>query len=241
MRKIAFFVEGQTEASFIQKLLEEIVNEKYISIIITTYSRGGRSGTPRSGVIESEKIVSDEKYIANICISGTDNRVNSDISDNLQTLKDSGFELIVGLRDLRGDLHGHPATLADLPKMENANKQIFKGKLPNVHIVIAVMEIETWFIGETNHYLNIDPRLTPDLITGSVACIGINPYIDDLTLIMKPAETLHNIYSLVNKNYSKKIRERTINALDFANVYLGLPSKIGKIKELIDILDAFLI
>lgn len=239
MKKVAIFVEGPTEAYFVKRFLEEILHKK--NITIQTFSgSGGSPSNPRVFTLLSCNHASNELYLANIYISNTDNRVNSDIIDNYTTLKGNGFSLIIGLKDLRGEHKNIPVTLSDLPKFESAEDMIFK-KYPEIKSVIAVMEIETWFIGETNHYVNIDPSLTATLIQANTSVIGSDPYTCVLETITDPAETLDRIYHLVGKKYSKDKthRERTINALDIANMYLSLPNRIMKLKDFVNAIDSF--
>lgn len=242
MKKIAFFVEGETEAFFVEKYLKEVVSQRNITFKTAKFSGGKNNSLRIVNLVNQVKSTSAEKYIVNIYISGCDNRVNSDIRDNITSLKNVGFQQIIGLKDLRGVINGRNTTINDLPLFEQANKLMFNGYIPQVNVIIAVMEIETWFIGETNHYEQISPSLTYTLIVNSQCFIKINPYISDLTTITHPAETLNDIYSLVGAKYnkSKSERERTINALDFSNFYFNLPSRIRQVKNFVDLVDSFL-
>jgi hypothetical protein len=104
------------------------------------------------------------------------------------------------------------------------------------------MEIETWFLSETNHYPLIDQNLNQTLIASNQSSLGFNPFTDDLTLRVQPAEDLRKIYRLVRKTYNKKknVRIRTINALDYSNIYFNLRNNILKIDDLISSIDDFL-
>ncbi|RKZ50668.1 MAG: hypothetical protein DRR16_09525 [Candidatus Parabeggiatoa sp. nov. 3] len=237
MKKIAIFVEGETECEFVSKFIKEVIGQKNISI--DSYKGSGGKKYPRTYVLLAKSSITDEKYYALIYVSGTDNQVNHDIKRKLPTLKAQGFDKIVGLRDLRGEQKGSEMSLADLPKLELASKVIEKYCFPlATHIVIAVMEIETWFLAETNHYACIDEKLTKTKILSK---LGFNPYTDDLTLRLKPAEDLKKLYQMVGKSYSKKRdhRERTIECLDYANIYIELKNRIVKLKELVIEIDQF--
>jgi len=237
MIKIAFFVEGPTEADFVRTYLKELTCKRGL-ITVKKYSGGKTS--PRV-YTQTYRDNAGTDYVVDIYVSGTDNRVNSDILDNLATLAASGFSAIVGLRDLRGQkTDGSMFCLADLAGIERANQRIFAGKTPPVHPVVAVMEIETWFMAETNHYKKIDSALTKTLITSNAAALGVNPYTDDLTRVTQPAETLNDIYHLAGKAYSKSAahRQRTINALDYANLYTNVPARLVKLDEFVKIVDS---
>lgn len=238
MRKIAFFVEGQTEADFVKRYLKEITSKK--GLITVKEGHGGKKG-PRVFTQTYQEGDAGKDYQIDIYVSTADNRVNSDIRDNLTTLGRSGFEMIVGLRDLRGQKNDQSEyTLADLPTVERVSNTIFARSIPPVKPFIAVMEIETWFMAETNHYQAIDSSLTVDIIKDNEANIGINPYIDDLTQVKQPAETLDKIYQLAGKHYGKSAaaRQKTIDALDYANMYINVPARLAKFDEFSRIVDS---
>ncbi|MCK5524436.1 MAG: DUF4276 family protein [Thiomargarita sp.] len=244
MKKIAIFVEGETELEFVSKLLKEVIGEKNISI--DAYKRIGGKKTERVDLLLSKSSITDAtKYYATIYVSSTDGRVVSDIIEYCQNLKKepkNSFNQIIGLRDLRGEQNGRKMNLTDLPKLELASKVVEQHCSPlPTHIVIAVMEIETWFLAEINHYACIDAKLTKTQILSEIDNLGFNPYTDDLTLRLEPAEDLKKLYQIVGKSYSKKRehRERTIECLDYANIYINLKNQIVKLKELVIEIDKF--
>ncbi len=238
MKKFAFFVEGPTEAEFVRSYLNEVTSQRGI---VTQYEATGGNGNNPRVYSQTFRDNAGSDFIINIYVSGTDNRVNSDILDHLSSLAASGFSVVIGLRDLRGQKNdGRCFTLADLPVVEGATHRIFAGKTPPVYPVIAVMEIETWFMAETNHYEKIDPSLTQAFIVSQASSLGVNPYTDDLTQVSQPAEKLSDIYHLAGKTYDKTAtrRRRTINALDYANMYLNIPARLVKFEEFTRIIDS---
>lgn len=241
MKKIAFFVEGPTEGDFIIKLLKEYTNEK--CFVKTFIGQGGKK-TPRVFIYKYSNIEKNKEYEVHIFISTADNRVNSDVRDHIDSLRIAGFSNIVALKDLRGDKQPNvPRTLADLPIVEHIEKLMFSSANPPVSSVIAVMEIETWFIAETNHYVSIDSGLNRSLIESNAAIIGANPYTDDLTQVAMPAEMLDKIYQLRGKHYGKSetTRKKTIDSLDYANLYVNVPSRLVKLQEFFNILDSIFV
>lgn len=242
MKKLGIFVEGETELDFVSKLLEEIAGKNNLTIIQHKFSGDGvRTGGIRTmNFIKRSNAGEEEKLQAWIYVSGTDNRVNQDIKDQYHSLKTSNFDKIIGLKDLRGEINGITLTISHLPQIE-LGARVIEQYCSDIHtkIVIAVMEIETWFLAETNHYSCIDNRLTSSLINANTPNLGFNPYTDDLTLRATPTEDLKKIYQLVGKSYSKRetARKRTINCLDYSNIYLSLKNKIDKLDELIVEID----
>ncbi len=206
MKKIAIFVEGETESEFIGCLLKKIAGRKHISIKTFKLS-GGKNNTQRIVRFVGESNSNQAKYEVFIYISSTDNRVASDILEQTQALEHQGFECVLGLRDLRGDKDNKKLTLNDLARMESFSEFIKTRCSPlRVHIVIAVMEIETWFLAEINHYECVDNGLTKEVVCSNN--VGFNPCTDDLTLRPEPAEDLKHIYQIAGKSYTKSAAHR---------------------------------
>ena len=237
-KRIAFFVEGYTEWYFVMEYLKEIISKKGFTFRIFSGKYGSPS-KPRkfTSITTSGK---GTKYEALIYVSGTDSQVNSDILDQCISLHSKGTGLIIGLKDLRGNHKGIQGTLKNLPIFERADKFTFR-TYPYVKSIIAVMEIETWFIGETNHYQRIDAKLTKTLIQSNKTFIGLDPYSCVYEKIEQPAETLRDIYRLAGETYSKnrKRTKRTVKSLDYVNMYYNEKGKISKLSEFIDAIDNF--
>ncbi len=205
-KKLAFFVEGQTEQVFIQKLLLEIAGRHNITIDVVQ-TRG--SGPARTVVISGHS-AANTQYYALVCDCGTDNRVASDINDNYSGLIAQGFSFILGLRDV------YPEPDAKIPAMRAAIAKILPKGTIAAHLVLAIREIEAWFIVEDRHYPAIHPDLTPELIK---ARLNIDTRSVAAESIAHPAGTLHDIYQLQGRGYINKKRwqvERTVHALDYA-------------------------
>jgi hypothetical protein len=100
------------------------------------------------------------------------------------------------------------------------------------------MEIETWFIAELNHYENIDIDLTLEKVKTYIDLENIENFEKDIS---HPADTLHQIYQLKDKAWKKKENQikRTVNALNYENLYLNTTKEIPSLKQLIDELDNF--
>ena len=190
MKRLAIFVEGQTEKIFVRKLLEEIAGKNNIAI----EDRDLKLGNKVSRIIELRMIdrVTDlTKYYVLIYNSGTDNRVGSDIREQYNNLVIAGYEKIIGLRDLFPDF-----TIDQINEAKRGLQSVLpKGKIP-AHIVLAVMEVEAWFLAEWNHFLKVDARLTTDFIKDN---LGFDPAIDDMESRSHPAEDLHQIYQLIGR------------------------------------------
>ena len=108
----------------------------------------------------------------------------------------------------------------------------------SVLFVLGVMEIEAWFLAEHTHFQRIHPDLEPNRIN---AKLGFNPSSDDMQMRTHPTEDLRNIYALENLAYNKTRNkvQRTIEVLDYADIYLSHRSKFPDVAMLMTKLDEF--
>ena len=241
-KKMAFFVEGQTEQVFIEKLLLEMAGGRSISIRLAKLSGGGaKSGSPRierhiPNSLSHETLPTHEALIYDC---GTDNRVLSDILDSVEKLANTGYCCVIGLRDL------YPKRESELSSLEKSIERGIQLKknvitIP-VSVIVAVHEVEAWFLSEITHFTHIDPALTKEKIIASFPTLGFNPYQDDMTKREHPANDLNELYKLAGKAYKKTKShvERTVNHLSYTNIQT-LREKIEKLNALLSAIDRFL-
>jgi len=234
LKKIAIFVEGQTEQIFVSKLIREIAGEKNISI--TEQKVFGGTTVPRQIIHLCSTVEPTAKYQALIHDCANDEKVASEIRVNFPTLQSQGYSQIIGLRDL------YPEPQSSLPLMKrglSVTERACTNTNLSTNIVIAVREVEAWFLAECTHFTCIHPSLT---IPNIVSSIGFNPCTDDMRLRNHPATDLHNIYQLVGLTYSKRKNqvEDIVNCLDYANLYMHVRSNIQELDEFITHIDDFL-
>ena len=233
MGKIAIFVEGQTEGMFAVQLLKEIVGRH--NILIKEEKLRGQPNSDRAYYILSASIrdTGYPCYALVVNCSGGGERVVSVIRENYDTLVANGFQAIIGLRDVYPDV-----TYEELPQLREGLKKYLKANPIGVVFVLAVMEIEAWFIAEYTHFARVNHQLTMARIRGKV---GFDPSRDDVGLRGHPARDLDQIYSLVGWRYKKHQMEvrRTLNLLDFGQIYLVLGERILDLKNLNDSIDQF--
>jgi hypothetical protein len=246
MKKIAFYVEGLTEQLFINKLLIEIAGQKNIEIELERFQGSGKKhGKEIYPKTTSQPINPKHHALIFDCVG--DGGVKSRILEDHQQLFLQGYGEIVGLLDL------YPKPKLDLARFEtNLTNGVVKNggsiipALPsNTTIIVVVEEIESWFLSECNHFECIDAKLNNSFITSNM---DFNPCTDDMTTLSHPSEDLHKIYQLVGKAYldkndkkCKKRIERTVECLNYADIYLVLRNRITKLNNLISKIDAFLV
>jgi hypothetical protein len=229
VKKLAIFVEGQTEQIFVEKLLKEIAG--IINISIEIQSKEGRNFAT---LIMKDTITSTTIFYVLIYNSGGENNVVSDMKDQYNSLSGSGYEQIIGLRDV------YPIPLSQKSRLQSGlRSSLPKGSIP-INIVLAVMEIEAWFLAEYNHLLKIDPLLTPERIQ---LIFGFNPQTDDMEQRPNPANDLKKIYNSVGKGYNKREKElnRLASNLDYDFLYMHLANTVTSLGEFIGYIDKFMI
>jgi hypothetical protein len=149
-----------------------------------------------------------------------------------ENLTRSGYSRIIGLRDVRPKF-----TYAEIPRLEMNLPKYIRTSLAPVTFILAIMEIEAWFLSEATHFQRIDPSIT---VAAIKATLGFDPENDDMGQRFTPAEDLNNCYRIGGKTYTKRQAQVTIHALDYTYMYVELQNKIRYLQRLIAEIDAFL-
>ncbi|MBK5722457.1 DUF4276 family protein, partial [Dysgonomonas sp. Marseille-P4677] len=202
--------------------------------IIQKQFRGGVN-IPKVEIVKNLSFSRNPKYEVLIFDCGSDNRVKSEILYNIENLRKNGYEMIVGLRDL------YPMPIDDLEKLEKGLRFLpnkLKDEAQYFDIVIAIHEIEAWFLAETNHLKKIDKRLTGKFIKDK---LGFDPYTIDAQSRVHPAKDLDDIYRLVGRSYTKRYNTTTriVNKLDFNSIRFNLRYEIRPLDRLLKIIEKF--
>lgn len=230
VKRLAIFVEGQTEQLFLQTLIEEIAGKKQIDVHSIVY---GTAALAKLELTKKRIFRANLKYWVLLMNCQNDEKVKSVIIEQRPTLTKAGYSLILGLRDL------YPKTLADL----EAVKRNIAYRLPTsgipIHILVAVTEVEAWFLQDYTHYAEIDPELNH---TEFKNLFGFDPMLDSAETVPWPSNLLHRIYQSVGKAYTKSRAhvQRTVHVLDYAEMYVTFPVRLPHLRELIGRIDGFL-
>jgi len=234
MKRMAIFVEGQTEQIFVHKLIKEMLGKDRVSIILKR-SVGG-TNIPKQELVKHYAVARKPEFYVLINDCGSDNRVKSEILENLENLSEKGYKCIVGVRDL------YPLPEKDYERLEkglNFLPSEYKMYRRLFNIIIIIQEVETWFLGETHHYRKVDKRLNGQLIN---KVLGFNPFTTNPMQRHHPSKDLNDIYQLVGKSYTKRhwqVNKLVNNHLDFNNIITNLKYEIPSLGELIDSIDRF--
>lgn len=229
MRKLALFVEGETEVAFSERLLSEVANQSDIEIEITTFGGSGSARVLRSVYTPNP---SAARFYALIFNCGNDERVLTGIVDRLDALRAGGYELVLGLRDV------YPETPTRHSALDRSARATLSQAAIEAEIVFAIREIEAWFIAEWSHFSRIDSRLTRDHIREELDVDVADMNVED---VPHPSKLMGQIYGLAGRRYRKgRFRQRqTLSALDFDEMYLTAPARATALARLIELISGF--
>ena len=231
MNKLAIFVEGYTEIVFVEKLIEEIAGKNKV-LIEHRKIRGGSKTRRTMRVIKAAKPHTGQTYYVLLVDCGGDDLVKSRIQEEHANLTRNGYSKLIGIRDVRPKFsHG------DISKLEAGLLKYIKTSLIPVTFILAILEIEAWFLTEATHYPRIEPSITVSAIKTN---LGFDPENDDMEQRLYPADDLNACYAIGGKTYVKHDAKITVDALDYALIYTELRGKIGYLSHLISAIDAFL-
>ena len=231
MKKIALFVEGLTEQLFAIKYITEVFGGDKVAISSNKIT-GGNKCEHTIKTIRIDSLDANKEYFVLIYDCGGESTVKSYILNQKDSLFKSGYSQIIGFLDV------FPNKISDL---ENVRKRLYYGipqKPIAISIILSIMEIESWFLSESSHFSRIDSNLDCSTIFKN---LGFNPEVDDIELRENPAKDLHECYQIVGMSYTKTEKRliRTINALDFGEIYFNLPERVTSLKEFKIQLDDF--
>lgn len=230
MKKLAIFVEGQTELHFTHKLLEEIagygkinfeLKKQHAGIMIEIRSTGAPLETAEFQIL--------------IVNCGGDGSVKSSILERKDRLIAKGYSAIFGLLDL------YPKQITELTRFENGLSKGLEDENIEIKIYIAVAEIEAWFLNECTHFQKVSPILTAEEIKTHSK---FNPATDSAEdLVRHPAGLLDKIYTLAGKNYKKREAEthRLISKIDFGEIYVTVREKSNSLRNFLEGLENFMV
>lgn len=230
MNRLAVFVEGYTEVVFVKKLIEEIAGNKVQ--IEHREIRGGSRTRRTMALIEATKPETGLKYFVLLMDCGGDDLVKTRILEEHDNLTKKGYSRIIGIRDVRPKF-----SHADIPRLEANLPKYVKTSLIPVQFILAIMEIEAWFLAETTHYPKLDPAIT---VVAIKTILGFDPESDDMQQRLAPADDLNNCYAIGGKTYVKHRAKDTVDALDYALIYMEIWKKFKYLGLLIGSIETFL-
>ena len=199
--KVAIFVEGQTELIFVREYLLRKYEYEINIECRTLYTDSDYKTT------KYDYLNPSSTFLVSIINVGNDVAVLSRIKYREKYMWQSGYDKILGLRDMYSKQYRESSITIDdnitTRFIDGFNNQISKMLQPaKIKFYFAIMEIEAWFLALTSVLEKIDNRLTVDFILTNLN-IDLNS-IDPEKEFFQPSETLDKIYKLIDKGYKKK-------------------------------------
>jgi len=232
MIKIGVFVEGQTENIFITRLLAEYLGyEKFEVESIRLMGNKAR-------IIRKRAIHSGVQIYVLIYDVGSDEKVVSALVERAEKMvKKDNYQYLLALRDLYPNKRQEKLNIIN--KVQKVfSKFVFAYRLK---FVLAIMEIEAWFLADYGLFKRIDERLTPQYIHEK---IGEDLIKNDPENYQHPAHIIDNIYRLIGRRYKKREKqcyEITSNIdYDFLCLDEGIKSKISSFFYFLKCIDSML-
>jgi hypothetical protein len=225
MSNIAIFLEGQTELIFVEFLLFEMFGYQNLRIERQLQHGGlyheiGFRGAPPNCANHTVLLVN----------CACDGKVLPAIEERAKKLQRAGYDRILGLRDI------YPRPSDELEEICSLTAKRLELMPIPCKIVIAVREIEAWFIADTKHFVLHNPLLTSEFIQQK---IGVDIAQLDVEKIRHPSGLLGEIYKLVGGAYGKKLKEahRLVYHLNYEYLYLEAADSVPALKKFLDELD----
>ena len=231
MKKIALFVEGQTEQILTEKIIREIIGKHGFSVENYKFS-GGKKSFRKPLCLATHSSNGNMEYYFVIYDCGGNEKVQSDIRERLDTLREESFSLIIGIRDV------YPET--NIAKLKHYLYFGMSAKSDiSVKIILAINEIEAWFLAEETHYPVISKKIS-FVTANEIAGIDVSKHSTET--IPHPSDTLKRIYMKGGTTYdkSKYKVQRTVDALNYENLYLNVRNRNNSLNEFLTCLDGLI-
>ena len=186
-RKIAVFVEGQTERIFVREFLLRWYEYNGERLGIKCYKLFAESLCDAPWDFAPDPECENFYQIVDV---GNDKKVLSKMLAEAENLKDAGFELVIGLRDMYSADYRSEVRLSQCIDPE-INRKFIEGAAKvlaghnssiEMQLHFAIMEVEAWIIALLGH---------------------CPPDIDPETTIFHPAEELKRIEKDKGSDYAK--------------------------------------
>jgi hypothetical protein len=232
MDKMAIFVEGQTEQEFAKELVYAIAGAHHVHI--DTVKGYGGARYPRQFLeVNASRPDPRKDYYVLIYDCATDSRVLPDIIEQYDGLVSQRYREILAIRDV------FPQLPADIPTIRSDFIALAPSSSIAPLLVLAVMEMEAWFLAEHSHFPKLHHSLTNAAI---LAVLGYDPGVHDVQLIAHPAADLKRAYDIAGLGYNKSRAhvQRTVTVLDYALFYLDLVARLPDLHALVRRIDQFL-
>ena len=202
MKQVAIFTEGQTELIFIRYLVGLEIGWEKISIRCISLADN------KSNLAGLSQENPNADILFQIINVGNDEGVLTAIKEREERLLKSGFNKILGLRDMYSKNYLKRADRKIVPNVisqfiENAKNTIQDMSSPGqIFFHFAIMEVEAWFLAMWVVFGRLNTTLTVQYIEQNLnyRLDQIDPQIQ----FTNPSREVKRILGLINRKYDKK-------------------------------------
>lgn len=205
MIKIGIFVEGQTERIFVVKFLSEYLGEHNFSR--TEIENLGSKGTK---ILTERSFPHANYYFLLFDTTGDGNVVPAVVERADNMINNQDFKYILALQDL----YERPRNKKKYV-INQFNQLTTKFSFQNrLKLILAIMEIEAWFLADYQLFNKINSIATPELINEKLGIDLINSNPESYS---HPSEVINKIYNLIGMKYKKREKQtfNIVNNIDF--------------------------
>jgi hypothetical protein len=229
LKKIAIFVEGQTEKIFVEQFLQE-----YFGVHTIELEFQKRLGKTLTKVTGSRQNPFAEYTISIIDMAG-DSNVFSALYERAEKMIQEGYLSLLAIRDV------YPQYSRDQidPVLQNFSNLFIQFSFRDrLYPIFAIMEIEAWFLADYNVFSRINPLLTPELVKErlNIDLIETNPQSYE-----HPAGVIDKIYRLFGETYQKHEKQayQLVYKLDYDYLVCAeeVLNKVSSWKYCLDCVD----
>ncbi len=210
MVKIGIFVEGQTERIFVVRFLSEFLGGEH------KFSRIERKNLGSKGtILLTKRDFPKAKYYILIFDSAGDGNVIPTLRDRAENMVNKeGYHYLLAVEDLY-DRPKNKKKKVEQSFVNAVSHFSFRDKLS---FILAIMEIEAWFIADYNIFCRIGKIATPEFIKNklNIDLINQNPESH-----RHPSEIVNKIYNLFGQQYKKTEKQsyEIVNNIDYNFLY----------------------
>lgn len=219
MKKIAIFVEGQTELIFIRKLILLLFSSIPLSFECLQLRAGNLNKIPYSTINEFSQI-----HFMIINVEG-DEKVLSAIIEYEDKITKKGYTKIIGIRDMYSEQYkktcGKKINKDCIEKHIQVSNDIICNRMANPENVsyhFSIMEIESWWLAMHSIFKEINDVLTTEKISTIINC-KIND-IDPEIEFFRPSKIVALILSKIgiNNHKSETNSESIVSKITIENI-----------------------
>jgi len=208
--KVGIFVEGQTERIFVVKYLAEYLGGEQ-NFSRTEIQHLGSRGTK---ILTTRNYPESNYYVLIFDCSGDGNVIPA-LRDRAQNMiNQEKYRYLIAIQDLYDRPRSRKREVVRSFNDLFSHTTYFN----NLKFILAIMEIESWFIADFDLFQRINPIATPEYIRNqlNIDLINTNP-----ERYRHPSEVINRIYQLFGQIYRKREKQSyfIVNRIDYDFLY----------------------